>query len=97
MTVNGHFQHAGGAFWPNFEPLETSMSHRRSPFAILREIFANIQSSHRDLCIDTLLVFTASRVLRLHLSDLCLTPPTRADAGCLLYSNLALTIVGGTL
>ena len=55
-------------------PSTSSESHRRSRFAKLREIFAKLQSSHRDLSIDTLPAVLTSRVLRLCIS--------RTRAGC---------------
>jgi hypothetical protein len=54
MTVNDGCQCAGGAFSQNYGPPESSGSHRRPRFPNLRNVFANLQSYHRDLCIDTL-------------------------------------------
>ena len=69
-SMNVHFQCAGGAFSrsfsQNFGSRESSGSHRRSRLPTLREISPTLQSSHRDLSIEHLSTFPASRILRIY-------------------------------
>ena len=55
----------------NCRLLKSSSCHRRRRFPILREIFTVLQSSHRDLSIDTLSTFSTPQGF----SDYTLTPP----------------------
>ena len=65
MAVNDHFQCAGGAFLEKMDLVNLRGATRRSRFPTLRQISATLQSSRRDLSIDTLSTFSTSRVLRI--------------------------------
>ena len=60
----------------NLRPSGSSGSHRRSRLAVLRELAAVLQPSHRDLSIDTLPTLSTSKVLRLHADP---SPPGDCD------------------
>ena len=75
-TVNNTLLVKNALRGANLRPFSSSGSHRRSPVANLRDIFANLHSSNRDLCIETISTFTATRILRLHVLPL---PPGDHD------------------